>query len=224
MSPTSAMRELWPFIPPAPRMRNCRRRTGRQRESPKATCGFPSESSISTTFLPTCGRRWIRRSAAHVSNKAYLGKFPQTRMRRNRRAHWTRRMVAENALTAADLIWPVFVVEGTDRREPIASMPGVERLSCDLLLPAVEDAAGLGISAIAIFPFVEPHLKSPQCDEALNPDNLICRAVRAVKSHHPGVGVICDVALDPFNSEGHDGLVKDGKILNDETVEVLCRQ
>jgi porphobilinogen synthase len=145
-------------------------------------------------------------------------------MRRNRSAHWTRRMVAENVLVAADLIWPVFVVEGTDRREPISSMPGVERLSCDLLLAAVEDAVRLGISAIAIFPFVEPHLKSPRCDEALNPDNLICRAVRAVKTRHPEAGVICDVALDPFNSEGHDGLVKDGKILNDETVEVLCRQ
>jgi porphobilinogen synthase len=133
-------------------------------------------------------------------------------------------MVAENVLVAADLIWPVFVVEGTDRREPISSMPGVERLSCDLLLAAVEDAVALGIPAIAIFPFVEAHLKTPACLEACNPDNLICRAVRAVKSHHPNVGVVCDVALDPFNSDGHDGLVKDGKVLNDETVEVLCRQ
>jgi porphobilinogen synthase len=133
-------------------------------------------------------------------------------------------MVAENVLIAADLIWPVFVVEGTNRREPISSMPGVERLSCDLLLAAVEDAVALGIPAIAIFPFVEPHLKTPGCLEACNPDNLICRAVRAVKIRHPEVGVICDVALDPFNSDGHDGLVKDGKVLNDETVEVLCRQ
>ncbi|MGZ9089844.1 MAG: porphobilinogen synthase, partial [Rhodoplanes sp.] len=166
----------------------------------------------------------MRRSAAHVTNKAFHGRFPQTRMRRNRSAHWARRMVAENVLVTADLIWPVFVVEGANRREPISSMPGVERLSCDLLLAAVEDAVALGVPAIAIFPFIEAHLKSPQCDEALNPDNLICRAVRAVKSHHPGVGVICDVALDPFNSDGHDGLVKNGKILNDETIEVLCRQ
>ncbi len=159
-----------------------------------------------------------------MDNKAFLGRFPLTRMRRNRRAQWSRRLVAEHALAAADLIWPVFVVDGADRREPVPSMPGVERLSCDLLLAAVDEAVSLGIPAIAIFPCIEPELKSAACDEALNPDNLICRAVRAVKSRHPGVGVICDVALDPFNSDGHDGLVKNGQVLNDETVAVLCRQ
>jgi porphobilinogen synthase len=159
-----------------------------------------------------------------VDNKAFLGRFPLTRMRRNRRAQWSRRLVAEHALAAADLIWPVFVVDGADRREPVPSMPGVERLSCDFLLAAVDEAVSLGIPAIAIFPCIEPELKSAACDEALNPDNLICRAVRAVKSRHPGVGVICDVALDPFNSDGHDGLVKNGEVLNDETVAVLCRQ
>jgi porphobilinogen synthase len=145
-------------------------------------------------------------------------------MRRNRRAPWTRRLVAENVLIAADFIWPVFVVEGTARREPIFSMPGVERLSCDFLGAAVEEAALLGIPAVALFPCIEPSLKSPGCHEAFNPDNLICRAVRAVKRDHPDVGVVCDVALDPYSSDGHDGLVEDGKVLNDETIEVLCRQ
>jgi porphobilinogen synthase len=159
-----------------------------------------------------------------VTNKAFPGKFPLTRMRRNRRAPWTRRLIAENTLAAADLIWPVFVVEGTDRREPVFSMPGVERLSCDLLGAAVAEAALLGIPAVALFPCIEARLKTPQCDEAFNPDNLICRAVRTVKTDHPDVGVVCDVALDPFNSDGHDGLVQGGKVLNDETVEVLCRQ
>jgi porphobilinogen synthase len=159
-----------------------------------------------------------------VTNKVFPGRFPLTRMRRNRRAPWTRRLVAENALAAADLIWPVFVVEGTDRREPVFSMPSVERLSCDLLGAAVAEAARLGIPAVALFPCIDSRLKTPQCDEAFNPDNLICRAVRTVKTDHPDVGVVCDVALDPFNSDGHDGLVEDGKVLNDETVEVLCRQ
>ncbi len=145
-------------------------------------------------------------------------------MRRNRRAPWTRRLVAENVLVAADLIWPVFVVEGTNRREPVFSMPGVQRLSCDFLVAAVEEAVALGIPAVALFPCIEASLKTSECQEALNPDNLICRAVRAVKTGHPEVGVVCDVALDPFNSDGHDGLVKNGKVLNDETVEVLCRQ
>lgn len=103
-------------------------------------------------------------------------------------------------------------------------MPGVERLSCNLLAMAVEEAVDLGIPAIALFPCVDASLKDPECREALNPNNLICRAVRTVKSDHPEIGVICDVALDPFNSDGHDGLVKDGRVLNDETVEVLCRQ
>lgn len=159
-----------------------------------------------------------------MSNKAFPGRFPLTRMRRNRHAAWARRLVAENVLEPADLIWPVFVIEGTDRREPVSSMPGVERLSCDLLEAAVEEAVSLGIAAVALFPCIEATLKSADCREALNPNNLICRAVRAVKTAHPEVGVICDVALDPFNSDGHDGLVKDGHVLNDETVAVLCRQ
>ncbi len=132
--------------------------------------------------------------------------------------------MAENRIDASDLIWPVFAVEGQGKREPVPSMPGVDRLSIDLLVEAVGEAAALGIPAVAVFPYVDPELKTPDAREAVNPENLICRAVRAVKAAHPDVGVICDVALDPFNSDGHDGLVRDGRVLNDETLDVLCRQ
>ncbi len=153
-----------------------------------------------------------------------LGDYPWTRMRRNRKAEWSRRLVAETRLTADDLIWPVFVLDGDDRREEVASMPGVARLSIDRLLDAAEEAQGLGIPAIALFPYTDPALKTPDAEEAFNPDNLICRTVRAVKAAFPEIGVICDVALDPYNSNGHDGLVRDGEIVNDETVEALCKQ
>ncbi|MBK8907168.1 MAG: porphobilinogen synthase [Rhodospirillales bacterium] len=145
-------------------------------------------------------------------------------MRRNRRTVWSRRLVAEHRLSVDDMIWPVFVIDGEDRREPIASMPGVERLSCDLLVDAIAEAAGLGILAVAVFPYVSPEQKTSDALEAVNPENLVCRAVRAIKAAHPDIGVICDVALDPFNSDGHDGLVQNGVILNDETLDVLCRQ
>ncbi len=153
-----------------------------------------------------------------------LGSFPRTRLRRTRRTAWSRRLVAESRISTSDLIWPVFAVAGERRREPVASMPGVDRLSIDLLLKAVEEALALGIPAVAVFPSIEAELKTPDASEALNPDNLICRAVHAIKAAFPEIGVICDVALDPFNSEGHDGLVQDGRVLNDETVAVLCRQ
>jgi porphobilinogen synthase len=149
--------------------------------------------------------------------------FPRTRLRRPRRSEWSRRLVAENRLTVEDLIWPVFVVEGSGQRQPIASMPGVDRLSVDRLVEAAEDAAKLGIPAIALFPSIDAALKTPDAREAVNPDNLVCRAVRAVKQAVPSLGVICDVALDPFNSDGHDGLVIDGYVANDETVAVLAR-
>jgi porphobilinogen synthase len=153
-----------------------------------------------------------------------LGKFPRTRLRRNRRHPWSRKLVAETVLTAGDLIWPVFVTEGTDQRQPIASMPGVTRYSIDRLVDAVGEAATLGIPAIALFPEVDQALKTPDAREATNPDNLICRAVRAIKKALPEIGVVCDVALDPFNSDGHDGILVDGYVENDVTVEVLCRQ
>jgi porphobilinogen synthase len=145
-------------------------------------------------------------------------------MRRNRRAAWSRQLVAEHHLAIEDLIWPVFVVDGEKQRQPVPSMPAVHRLSIDVLVGAVGEAAALGIPAVALFPYVAPELKTQDCREALNPDNLVCRAVRAVKTAHPDIGVICDVALDPYNSDGHDGLVKDGQVLNDETVGVLCDQ
>ncbi len=153
-----------------------------------------------------------------------LGSFPQTRMRRNRFDAWTRRLVAENVLTAADLIWPLFVIEGRGLREAVASMPGVERLSVDLLPETVGIAKDLGIPAIALFPYTSPDLRSVDGKEAENPDNLVCRAVRAVKAAHPDIGILCDVALDPYTSSGHDGLLRQGYVVNDETVEVLCRQ
>jgi porphobilinogen synthase len=154
-----------------------------------------------------------------------LGSYPQTRLRRLRRHDWSRRLVRENTLTVDDLIWPLFVREGRGEREAIASMPGVERLSVDLIVEAVGEAASLGIPAVALFPATDPQLKTPECEEAVNPENLVCRAVRAVKeAHGDKIGVICDVALDPYSSHGQDGLVRDGYVVNDETVDLLCRQ
>jgi porphobilinogen synthase len=145
-------------------------------------------------------------------------------MRRNRHTAWVRDLVAENVLTAKDLIWPLFVVDGQNVVQPVASMPGVSRRSIDRLLAAVEEAHKLGIPAIALFPSIDPALKTPDAREAANPDNLVCRAVRAVKQAFPEIGIICDVALDPFNSEGHDGIVVNGYVENDLSVEMLIRQ
>ena len=153
-----------------------------------------------------------------------LGAFPTTRLRRNRGDDFSRRLVSENVLSASDLIWPVFVLDGDNRREAVSSMPGVERLSIDLMIDAVGEAADLGILAVAVFPNTDPSLKTPGAEESFNGENLVCRAVRALKKVHPDIGVVCDVALDPYNSDGHDGLVKDGVILNDETIDVLCQQ
>jgi porphobilinogen synthase len=155
----------------------------------------------------------------------FLGQFPETRLRRLRRYDWSRRLVAENRLSADDLIWPLFVHEGHGYREPVASMPGVERLSIDLLVEAARSAVSLGIPAVAIFPVIEPAKKTPDAEEAFNEQNLICRAVRAVKqAHGDSVGVLCDVALDPYTSHGQDGLLREGYVVNDETIDVLCRQ
>ena len=153
-----------------------------------------------------------------------LGAFPTTRMRRNRRADWSRRLVAETKLSVDDLIWPVFVQEGSNTRTPVSSMPGVDRLSVDLFVEAVRQARDLGIPAIAIFPEVDPAAKTPDAREAYNPKGLVCRAIRAAKQAVPDIGIVCDVALDPFNSDGHDGIVRDGVILNDESVEVMIKQ
>ncbi len=154
-----------------------------------------------------------------------IGRYPHTRLRRTRRTHWMRRLVAETRLTVDDLIWPVFVCEGETVRETVPSMPGVERLSIDHLVTEVATAIQLGLPAIALFPRVDPGLKTRDCAEAINPDNLVCRAVRAIRqAHGDAIGIICDVALDPYNSEGHDGLVVDGEVVNDATVKVLCQQ
>jgi porphobilinogen synthase len=133
-------------------------------------------------------------------------------------------MVAEHQLTAADLIWPVFIQEGQQQRTPVGSMPGVDRLSIDLLIEAAKEAYDLGIPAIALFPETNPKTKSDDAAEAYNTDNLVCRAVRELKLAVPDIGIICDVALDPYTSHGQDGLVRDGVVVNDETIEVLCRQ
>ena len=146
------------------------------------------------------------------------------RPRRNRRAEWARRMVRENVLTTDDLIWPLFVTDGTRLRTPVPSMPGVERLSIDEAVRAVERAAKLTIPCVALFPYTDPALRDDDGSEALNPDNLVCRAIRAIKKEVPEIGVLCDVALDPYTSHGHDGLLSEGVILNDETVAVLVRQ
>ena len=146
------------------------------------------------------------------------------RPRRNRKAEWSRRLVRETTLTVDDLIWPIFLIEGEGRRDPVASMPGVERLTVDEAVRAAEKAASLRIPAISFFPFVEPHLRDATGSEALNRNNLVCRAVRAVKRAVPEIGVITDVALDPYTSHGHDGLLEDGVIVNDETVALLVEQ
>jgi porphobilinogen synthase len=148
-----------------------------------------------------------------------------TRLRRNRKSEWARRLVRENTLTTNDLIWPLFVADGHNKREPVASMPGVERLSVDQCVRDAERAVKLDIPCIALFPYTEASLRDPQGSEALNIDNLVCRSVRAIKKEFPDLGVLCDVALDPFTSHGHDGLLRDdGVIMNDETVAVLVRQ
>jgi porphobilinogen synthase len=146
------------------------------------------------------------------------------RPRRNRKADWTRRLVAENVLTVDDLIWPLFLVDGSKTRAAVPSMPGVERLSVDEAVREAERAVKLRIPCLALFPYTDPNLRNEDGTEALNPDNLVCRAIRAIKKAVPEVGILCDVALDPYTSHGHDGLLHDGVILNDETVAVLVRQ
>ena len=155
----------------------------------------------------------------------YNGYFPLWRPRRMRRDDFSRRLMREHRLTADDLIQPVFVLEGRERREPVPSMPGVERLSVDLLCREAEACAGLGVPAMALFPVTPPEAKSEDAAEAYNPEGLAQRAVRAVKEAVPGLGVITDVALDPFTTHGQDGLIDDtGYVMNDETVEVLIQQ
>ncbi|MEM9231386.1 MAG: porphobilinogen synthase [Pseudomonadota bacterium] len=150
--------------------------------------------------------------------------FPLSRPRRLRRSAWIREMVAETTLAPADLIWPIFVRDGADLREPVATMPGVDRVSVDKAVEDAQRAADLGIPCIALFPYTDAALKTPTAEEAWNPDNLVNRATRAIKAAVPGVGIMLDVALDPYNSDGHDGLVRDGEVLNDESLLALEKQ
>jgi len=151
-------------------------------------------------------------------------RFPRTRMRRNRRHGWSRRLVREHHLRVDDLIWPVFVQEGEGLSTPIPSMPGVNRLSIDRLAEAAAEARDLGVPAMAVFPVTPRERKDWEGTESYNPENLVCRAVRAAVEAAPGMGIICDVALDPFTTHGQDGVVRDGYVVNDETLEILCKQ
>ena len=151
------------------------------------------------------------------------GQYPRTRMRRNRQDDWNRRLVSENALSVNDLIWPLFVHDH-DKALAVPSMPDVYRLGIDGVVEAAQQAADLKIPVIAVFPAVEPDLKNAEGSEATNPNNIVCRAVRAITEAVPDIGVMCDAALDPYTSHGHDGLIRDDYVVNDETVQVLCQQ
>ena len=154
-----------------------------------------------------------------------LGRFPSVRMRRMRRDDFSRRLMREHHLSVDDLIYPVFVLDGNGKREAVASMPGIERLSVDLLLPVAEECQQLGIPVIALFPVIDNQLKTADGKEATNPNGLVPRAVRALKERFPELGLLTDVALDPFTTHGQDGLIDEsGYVLNDESIEVLKRQ
>ncbi|MDF1801358.1 porphobilinogen synthase [Thalassovita sp.] len=150
--------------------------------------------------------------------------FPTTRFRRTRQSAPIRSLVQENTLSVGDLIWPVFVRDGENVVEPVSSMPGVNRLSVDKIVEAAREAADLGIPVICLFPYTDPALKTSDCDEAWNPDNLSNRASRAIRDAGIDIAIMSDVALDPYNADGHDGFVRDGVILNDETNEALVKQ
>ena len=146
-------------------------------------------------------------------------------MRRTRQTQWTRRLVQEHKLSADDLIWPLFLVDGENVKEPVKSMPGVDRMSVDQAVRAAQEAYSIGIPALALFPNTDASKRTPGGEEALNPDNLVCRTIQAVKDAAPDIGIVCDVALDPYTSHGHDGILsEDGEILNDATLEVLTQQ
>ncbi|SVB92449.1 uncharacterized protein METZ01_LOCUS245303, partial [marine metagenome] len=153
------------------------------------------------------------------------GKYPNLRLRRNRKSDWTRRLVSENTLSVNDLILPLFVIEGKNKKIPIKTMPGIFRYSIDRFNQIVKKAVSLKIPMISLFPYVEKKLKNFEGTEALNINNLVCRATTFIKKKYKDkIGIMCDVALDPYTSHGHDGLLKKGKILNDKTVEILINQ
>lgn len=174
------------------------------------------------TPLPGAERRTSERAQEAAGNAQGLGLVH--RPRRNRKSDWARRLVRENHVTVDDLIWPIFIVEGRNVRVPVASMPGVERLSVDEAVKEAGKAAALGIPVLALFPYTERHLRDSTGQEALNPQNLVCQACRAIRAAVPQLGLLTDVALDPYTSHGHDGLLDGDRILNDETVAVLVGQ
>jgi porphobilinogen synthase len=153
-----------------------------------------------------------------------VGHFPATRLRRNRHDAWARRLVAEHRLSVDDLIWPIFLIEGSNVTSEVAAMPGVRRVTIDRLAAHVAPAAELGIPALALFPATPPEKKDAEGSEAANPDNLMCQAARLLKREFPQLGLVGDVALDPYTDHGHDGVIRDGYVANDETLAVLCRQ
>lgn len=156
---------------------------------------------------------------------SFCGSFPKTRLRRSRNSDWMRELVAENSLKSSDLILPLFVIEGENIKQEIESLPGVSRLSIDLIVKKAKQARDLGIPALMLFPAIEQGKKSDDGKEAFNEENLICRTIREIKKNVPGIGVICDVALDPYTSHGHDGITDESLyVKNDETVEILCKQ
>ena len=165
---------------------------------------------------------------SHIKNLLRMiitGKYPNLRLRRNRKSNWSRRLVSENTLSVNDLILPVFVIEGKNKKVPIKSMPGIFRYSIDKLNQVVGNAVSLKIPMVAIFPYINKNLKNSRGTEALNKNNLVCRATNFIKKKYKDkIGVMCDVALDPYTSHGHDGLLKSGKIINDETIKILVSQ
>jgi len=173
---------------------------------------------------PITGKAKVERLQPATSRDANARLDLTVRPRRNRKAAWSRALVAENVLTAADVVWPVFLCEGSNKREAVPSMPGVERYSVDEVLRTAERALALKIPALALFPNTDPALRDATGSEALNPGNLVCKALRAIKREFPELGLAADVALDPYTSHGHDGLLEDGKILNDESVALLVEQ
>ena len=153
------------------------------------------------------------------------GKFPALRLRRNRKFEWTRRLIQESSLSTSDLILPIFLIDGKNKNQPIKSMPGVYRYTIDRLGKVVDRALSQKIPMIALFPYTNSKLKNDNGSEALNEDNLVCRAIRFIKKRYKNkIGIMCDVALDPYTSHGHDGLIKSNYVLNDETVEILIKQ
>ena len=191
----------------------------------------PTPAAETFAMTATRARRTETRTDARsdglreVAAASAPGMYPAVRMRRNRKSPWSRRLVQESTLTTSDLIWPIFLIDGTKRRVPVDHMPGVDRVNIEEAVAEAEKAAKLGIPAIAPFPYVEKALRDPTGSEATKASNLMCRAVQAIKRAVPELGLITDVALDPYTSHGHDGLMaQDGRILNDATIEVLIRQ